>query len=144
MDVPIESRIRALTAGLLTDDRVAALYLFGSHAQGAAGPSSDIDVGVLLAARVGREEYFTLRLQYLGRCMDLLGTDKVDLVILNDAPPILAYEVVSRGRLLCQNNREERVTFEADRVGKYLDFKPFLEVQVRTTKAHLLKGSFFD
>jgi len=136
--------LKALIAGLLTDDRIAALYLFGSHAYGVGRPASDIDIGVLLSAGVKRDEYFSLRLHYIGRCMDLLGTDKVDLVVLNAAPLTLAYEVMTRGRLLYERSREERVAFEADRVGKYLDFKPFLDVQVHATKAHLLEGSFFD
>jgi uncharacterized protein len=120
------------------------VYLFGSQARGTASRVSDIDIGILLGECVPREEYFMRRLRYLGECAKVLTTDRVDVVILNDAPTHFAYEVVVHSRILVGRNCEHRVAFEVDRVNRFLDFKPLLDVQRQYMKAQLLRGTYFD
>lgn len=105
---------------------------------------SDIDIGILLGKQVPAQEYFQRRLVYIGRCCDILRTDRVDLVILNDAPLLLAYNVVAPRRILVERNRSHRVAFEVDRINRYLDFKPVFDLQVRYVKEHLRRGTYFD
>jgi predicted nucleotidyltransferase len=138
------ARIQQLRAALETDSAVAAVYLFGSSVRGTATGISDIDIGILLHSTIDESRYFDLRLEYLSRIMAILMTDKVDLVVLNHAPPHLAHEIVSHGKLLLDRDPRQRASFEADRIGRYLDFKPFLAVQVRAIKEHLAKGAYFD
>jgi predicted nucleotidyltransferase len=133
-----------LCAALRNDRRIAALYLFGSHARGTASRSSDVDLGLLFRREVEASAYFPLRLEYLASFISMLRTSKVDSVVLNDARPHLAYEIVSRGELLVDLCPVERVAFEAERVGRYLDIKPWLAVQLRAAKRQLLTGTFFD
>jgi predicted nucleotidyltransferase len=59
-------------------------YLFGSHASGRARTESDIDVGVLVSADAWRKRAGTLAhlFDVLGR---VVGSDRLDLVLLNDA-----------------------------------------------------------
>jgi predicted nucleotidyltransferase len=140
----LETLNRSLRAGFEQDARIAALYVFGSYAKGTAGPLSDIDIGILLNRAVARTAYFDLRLRYIAEAMTLLRTERVDVVLLNDAPTHLAYEVISRGVLVLEGNRRGRVAFEADRITRYLDIKPLFAAQVRATKEHLLKGTYFD
>lgn len=78
---------------------VASVYLFGSHAEGRAHRESDIDVGVLLQwdrhpTRNGR---FDLRVQLGSELIHVLKHNEVDLVILNDAPPLLGRKVIQNG-----------------------------------------------
>ena len=138
------ARFQELSAALATDKNIAAAYVFGSFARGIATALSDIDIAILFRRSVDESRYFDLRLDYLTRIMVLLRAERVDLVILNNAPLHIAYQAVSRGLLLVDGDRGYRVAFEADRIGRFLDFKPFLAVQLRAIKKHLEEGTFFD
>ncbi len=133
-----------IRAALAADDAIAAVYLFGSHARGTATKLSDVDIALLLDAVVDKSSYFPLRLEYTARMVDLLGSERVEVVVLNEVPLHLAYEIISRGTLLVERNRRYRTAFEADRIGRFLDFKPFLAAQFRAVKQQLRKGTFFD
>lgn len=137
-------RLQNLRAALESDSALAAVYLFGSHARGTNTRMSDIDLAVLFQASINESCYFGLRLEYLARTMGILHTERVDLVVLNNAPVHLAYEICSHGILLLDRDPRQRAAFEADRIGRFLDFKPFLAVQVHAIKEHLSKGTYFD
>lgn len=67
-----------------------------------------------------REENFDeVRLAYLF----------VDLVDLSVAPPLLAHEVVSQGKLILSRDEDERVEFETRAVARYLDTAHLRKVQ---------------
>jgi predicted nucleotidyltransferase len=144
MDEPCDPRFKDLSATLEQDGNLAAIYLFGSHARGTASGVSDIDIGLLFRSNIEESRFFSLRLDYIARIMELLRTDHVDAVVLNSAPLHLAYEVVSHGILLLDRDPRQRAAFEADRIGRFLDIKPFLAVQHRALQEHLRKGTFFD
>jgi predicted nucleotidyltransferase len=82
---------------------VVLAYLFGSQAEGTARPSSDIDLAALLRPGTPRERFFDVRLSLMNAVMDVLHTDKVDLVILNEATPLLMHQVVKFGRVLYED-----------------------------------------
>jgi predicted nucleotidyltransferase len=79
---------------------VRLAYLFGSQATQRTHPSSDIDVAVLLDESLTPDERFAERLRLLGDVSRIFGTDHVDLVMLNEASPLLAYETLRHGVLL--------------------------------------------
>jgi len=111
-----------LVAFLATQPDVVAAYLFGSLAQGRAHPRSDIDVAVLLAP-MDAEAAFNRRL----RLMEYLrpyADREVDVIVLNDAPPILQNQVLRYGRLLYERDRSARVEFEVRAGQVYADLKP--------------------
>ncbi len=138
------ARLQQLRKALEADSAVAAVYLFGSCARGIATGISDIDIGILFRSSIDESRYFDLKLEFLSRIMAILRTGKVDVVVLNHAPLHLAREIVAYGNLLLDRDPRQRACFEADRVGRYLDFKPLLAVQVRAIKEHLEKGAYFD
>jgi uncharacterized protein len=137
-------RLQNLRAALESDSAVAVVYLFGSHARGTNTRMSDIDLAVLFHSSIHPSSYFELRLEYIARIMRILLTERVEVVVLNSAPLHLAYEIVSRGILLLDRDPKQRAAFEADRIGRFLDFKPFLAVQVHAIKEQLSKGTYFD
>jgi hypothetical protein len=144
MENPDSARFQHLLAALEADSAIAAVYLSGSHAKGTATRLSDIGIALLLHSSVDESRYFALRLEYLSRVMEMLRTERVEVVVLNSAPLHLAYEIVSRGTLLLDRNPRYRAAFEADSVGRFLDFKPFPAVQPGAIKEHLKRGTFFD
>jgi len=79
-----EGRAEKIAGLFARTPRIKFAYLFGSCARGDQGPASDIDIAVFLDRRLS---VFTYRLQLIDVLMRELGTDRFDLIILNDAPP---------------------------------------------------------
>lgn len=121
---------------------VEALYLFGSTASGRRTPLSDVDVAVLLPEHVPQEEYLEQRLGMIAELSELLGTDAVDLVILNLAPPLLVHRVITRGKLVYARDDLRRTRFEARAIQEYLDLKPLYELERRYLRERIKEGKF--
>ena len=120
---------------------LVALYLFGSVAQGRATRLSDVDIAVLLPHE-DVENLFEKRLRLVVDLMELLEESDVDLVVLNEAPPLLAHRILTEGELLYSRDEGERARFEARKVLEYLDFKPVLELQHAYMRRRLKEGKF--
>jgi predicted nucleotidyltransferase len=105
---------------------VIAVYLFGSYATGRARQESDLDLAVLTASRGAARELHDLELKYF-RELSSLVPKNLDIVILDRAGEILTYEILSKGRLIYERDREKRVEFEARRIVDYLDFLPYFQ-----------------
>jgi len=113
----------ALREYLASQSDVVAGYIFGSMAQGRARPNSDVDVAVLLSDDLDGEARFMRRLRLGTEVEEAIGR-RTDLVVLNDAPPLLQHQVLKHGRLVFERDRAARVEFEV-RAGKiYADLKP--------------------
>ncbi|MEO6195381.1 MAG: nucleotidyltransferase domain-containing protein [Thermoanaerobaculia bacterium] len=78
---------------------VASVYLFGSHAEGRAHRESDVDVGILLdwGRHPDSRERFEMRLRLGSDLISVVGCNEVDVVILNDAPPLLGRKIIYDG-----------------------------------------------
>src|SRR5437763_11669051 len=101
---------------------VVLAYLFGSQAEGTARPSSDIDFAVLLPPGTPREQFFDTRLSLINAVMDVLHTSKVDLVVLNEAGPLLMHQVVKYGRVLYEDPvTQPAIDFYVYAVSRYSD-----------------------
>ena len=94
-----------LTAFFRHDPNVVCAYVFGSAKNGVVKDGSDLDLAVLLRVppRDSREEF-----AYYSKVCDAAKelADRIDLVILNRANPILAFEGL-HGLRLCNNDPEE-------------------------------------
>lgn len=110
---------------LARSPEVKFAYLFGSQARGAAGPLSDIDVAVFLDRRV---EPFSFRLRLMEKLAQVLGMEPFDMATLNDASPVLRYEVIREGRVI-KENKKSRTEFEARTLSEYLDTAHMRSVQ---------------
>ena len=97
---------------------VAFAYLFGSMATGKTTPLSDVDIAVYLIGGDLPEK----RLELIGDLCDRLGTDRLDLVILNTAPPGLRARVIRSKRVLAERLPTERHAFESRSLREYMDF----------------------
>jgi predicted nucleotidyltransferase len=126
----IELDIRPLVDYLATQPDVLAAYLFGSHVTGKARPGSDVDLAVLLSQQDASQR-FERRLRLMGEVEDALARRPADVVLLNDAPPLLAHQALREGRLIFERDRAARVEFEV-RAGKiYADLKPMYDYHNR-------------
>ncbi len=118
-----------LIAALAARQGLVAAYLFGSRAEGRAHRESDVDLGVLLDWRrfPSAAERFELRLRWTVELGAAIGRDDLDLVVLNDAPPLFARAILHRGRLLLALDPEARHAWERDVQLLAADLAPFLE-----------------
>jgi predicted nucleotidyltransferase len=115
----------ALTEYFARQPDVVAAYLFGSHVSGKARPESDVDTAVLLSEEDGVVR-FERRLRMMSEVSEVCGRE-ADVIVLNDAPPILQHQVLRHGRLIFERDRRARVEFEV-RAGKvYADLKPMYD-----------------
>ena len=115
---------------LASQPDVVAAYIFGSVAQGRARPQSDVDIAVLLSADLDEETRFDRRLR-LGWEVERLIGHQTDLVVLNDAPPLLQHQVLKHGRLIFERDRAARVEFEVRAGQIYADLKPMYDFHTR-------------
>ena len=97
-------------------------YLFGSRARGEEHLKSDTDIAVWLPEHLDVMERFQTGCVLQVALEKAVGT-AVDLVILNDAKPILQHEAVMRGNpIYTQGSLESRLRFESTIRGRYEDY----------------------
>ena len=119
----LEEKIKEL---LGRERRIELAYLFGSAVRGETGKLSDVDVAVYLDESLSSEERFKLQLKLMGELVSALQTDKVDLVVMNDAPLLLSYNIIKYGKLV-KSGRRAKVRVEARILSRYLDMKYFID-----------------
>ena len=105
--------LEAIRKAVSTSSEVQAALLFGSHATGRARAESDVDVAVLLQAAPTSTNRKQLLMSLAGALGKELGSDRLDLVLLNDAPPKLAFHVLKHG--IVAFDRDSGVSAEAAR-----------------------------
>lgn len=121
-----EARERAERAArvLAVDERVRLVFLFGSAAHPNRRPTRDLDLAVLTDP-MGFEDLMRLRDQ----AVDAAPGEIIDLVWLNEAPPVLAWEVAETGICLYSSPPEAEVDFVCRARMEYFDFKHFVDRQ---------------
>ena len=114
---------------------VSSLYLFGSRAQGKAGPLSDYDFAVLMkvnhdksAHKRGGDVYDQLYDILSPFCPRTLQNDIIDIVFLDSAPLELRMHVVRYGQPIFDLNPQARLNFEEHTTLQYCDYRPLLNM----------------
>jgi predicted nucleotidyltransferase len=118
--------ISRITAYLAELEKLVAAYLFGSLAEDLDHGLSDVDVALLLPHNIDRTSAFDIRLQ-VGATLEELCQRPVDVVVLNDAPPLLRFRIIQRGQVLLENDHTARCLFEARTMSEYYDARPYLD-----------------
>ena len=108
-------------------DEVLEAYLFGSAAAGSAQPHSDVDVAVYLREPAPPASAFGYVADLTAALMHALGTNQVDVVVLNDAPPLLYHRVLRDGVRILSRDLRATTTREGRALSRYCDFVPQLE-----------------
>ena len=96
-------------------------YLFGSHITGIITESSDMDVAVYLDKKhADIDDYLSLH-SALSRA---LKTDKIDLVLLNNANNLILLDsIVRHGILVIDKDKDRREEFELRVLHSAIDFR---------------------
>ena len=118
-----QSQLDILKAFFEREGEIIAGYLFGSFAKGTDSHSSDVDVALLLADDTGPDTHTDLAGRYQGNLSELLGRE-VDVVILNEAPPFLKFQIFRHGQRLFDRDQKRSGHFIAVSLIEYFDFEP--------------------
>lgn len=127
----------ALRRALEQDARLAYALLYGSRARGSDHPRSDLDIAVGLAPGV------RLDAQAVG---DLVSTLEraagrpIDMLLLEEAPPPVAFRVFRDGSLLLDRDHAAFAQRKARAILEYLDFRPLEELAARGVLAAAAHG----
>jgi predicted nucleotidyltransferase len=120
--------IQGRLSPLFERPEVHLVALFGSCAQGQANALSDIDLGILSDG-----DFEHLRLEILG----LLRRDRVDIVDLRRASPLLAMSVARHGRPLHQGKPGAFASFVSLALRRYNDTAKLREMRQAEIKKFL-------
>ncbi len=139
----VDRRIEALAQAWAADPDVAAVYLFGSRAAGNAGPRSDVDLAVVLrGAATGDDACWHKRLALVEDAARRLGTDAIDVVVLESSPTVLAHRVLARGRLLADADPQRRRDVAEAVMRRYLDEAHLRAVLDAALSRRIAEGRF--
>ena len=137
-----EEIINRIKNYLYSRDEAVAGYIFGSYSSGTVRPKSDIDIAVLLSDTVDSKDYGQIKLSIINDLIELLSFDRIDIVVLNVASPLLSHEIIKKGLLLFSKDEAKRINYTANATIHYLDTIYLRRVQDRILHEKIRSGNF--
>ncbi len=138
----LDERLARLAAEWSEEPDLAAAYLYGSQARGDTHAASDIDLAVVLSTDVSAAARWNRRLALGASAASLLGTDAVDVIVLEEAPALLGHRVIRDGRLLLDRDPHRRVQVVENILRRYLDEAPLRQALDEGLRTRLREGRF--
>ena len=117
---------RRIARALGPRGEVLEAYLFGSRAAGRAQAHSDTDIAVFVEEHALRRQDYGYAAQLTAHLMAALGSNEIDVVVLNRAPPLLYHRVLRDGRRILARDLRATTTREGYALSRYCDFVPQL------------------
>jgi len=108
-------------------------YFFGSLAKGTLSPLSDVDIAIFLKKGNNLADR---KLEILGKLIDILETDEIDLVVLNTTDLPLVMGVLNNKKLIVDKDPFARHQFESLMMRKYFDFSVIESAQLKRRYLH--------
>lgn len=133
---------RGRLAAALDRPPVVGGLLFGSQARGTAGPLSDIDVAVWLQPGLTAAERHQAQLDLMGAAAGALGTGGVQVVVLNEATPLLRHRAMRDGIRLLDRDPKARIRLESRAMLEYLDTAPLRATIASGLRHRIAEGRF--
>ena len=122
--------IKEKLASLFREETLQIVLLFGSQSSGQVHPESDIDLGFLYDEPVDI-------LDLTNKVTRLLHKDRVDVVDLRRANPLLCYSAVRQGKLLFERSPGLFHSFYSLSFRRYIDTKKLREARQRAIDTFL-------
>ncbi len=127
---------------LYSRDEVVTAYIFGSYTTQKVSSMSDIDIAVLLRDSVDSKEYGQIKLTITNDLIEQISFDRIDIVLLNIASPLLSHEVIKKGMLLFSKDKAKHIQYTANSTMRYLDTIYLRKVQDRILHKNIRSGDF--
>ena len=114
-------------------------YIFGSYAKGNIRKDSDIDIAIYLKDNIYTYEYLDMKME-----LSEVLKREVDLVILNDATPLLKYEIYRNNILLFAHDKSMENRYKVKTLFEYSDMKRYLDLSYDKTIERLKQEVSID
>lgn len=124
------SDIKDKLAPLFDDEGLSLIILFGSMASGAVHARSDVDLAFLYDRKVDI-------LELTNMASTLLGTDRVDVVDLRLADPLLKFTVARTGKIVYERSPGGFSDFYSLAFRRYVDTKKLRVAQESSIRMFL-------
>lgn len=108
---------------------VELAYLFGSQARGETTELSDVDFGVRFNSQVSPEAYGDFQATIISELMLILERSDIDVVVLNNATPLMKFIVANQGKLIFCSDNQARAKFEVEARRDYFESEPIRRIQ---------------
>ena len=134
--------VAKLAALLGPRDEILEAYVFGSKATGSAQPHSDVDVAVYVGEATPVSSAFGYAADLSTALMRALETNRVDVVVLNIAPPLLYHRVLRDGVRILSRDLRATTTREGRALSRYCDYVPQLAKLEAAHRARIAAARF--
>jgi len=142
MGPPLDDTLTALREALAKRPEVLEAYLFGSTARGEQQEHSDVDVAVYVNRAATPATPFGYAADLATELMRALATNSIDVVVLNDAPPLLYGRVLRDGIRICSRDLVASTRREGQALSRYCDFLPQLAKIDAAHHTRIVRGDF--
>ena len=119
---------------LMKYEDVVFSYIFGSYAQNRIRENSDIDIAIYLKENIDIDTYLEIKMN-----LSEVLKREVDLVILNNAPSLLKYEIYKNNILLFSRDKTLESKYKVKTLFEYSDIKRYLNLSYDKTIERLKK-----
>jgi hypothetical protein len=140
-DVP-RGAIEILRKSLTARPEILDAYLFGSLARGDDERHSDVDVAVFVDPDRLPGSAFGYVAELTAELGTALGSNAVDIVVLNEAPPLLYHRVLRDGVRILARNLVATTTREGRALSQFCDYVPHLRKIDTLHAARIAAGGF--
>ena len=113
----IHKQLDLLSDFFMEDPNIIFAYLFGGVARDKRGPLSDVDLGIYVR-NIKRLDF----LSSFSEISRILGTDEIDLVVLNSAPISFAGRILRNRKILIDKDPFLRHQYESRILREFFDF----------------------
>lgn len=116
---------------------ISAVYLFGSEAMRLSNKQSDVDIAILFDRESVPSRDSLLEMEDE---LTSLFKREVDLVVLNNASPIIRMQVLKKGKKIVEHNRKDVNFFFVRTLNEYDDLKQVRSVIERSIERGRIYG----
>lgn len=117
-------------------------YLFGSRARGDGNARSDVDVAVLTEGVDPKAYAYGYRVELWSDLALHLGTERLDVVDLREAPPFLRHQVLRDGIVILSRDEPARNRFAVEAFGAYDDWMHLHAIKMLYLRQIIREGRF--
>jgi hypothetical protein len=138
----LEQLVERIVDVLQPRQEVREAYLFGSRSRGESTPLSDTDIAVHVDWNGRPERHSEYAAQLAVDLMTALRRNDVEVVILNDAPPLIYHRVLRDGIRVLARSLSETTGREGRALSRYCDYVPQLRKIDTAHAGRIARGDF--